>query len=132
MKFICRAAIFAVVLVGLGACKSSQAPRAATSPAPEIAYEMGRDGVGRIEILYKENAKYTPEAREARVQGVVVLRVLFRSDGTITHLKVIRELPHGLTEKAIEAANKIKFKPAEKDGKPVSVNGQLEFTFNLY
>jgi protein TonB len=132
MKIISRAAMIAVVLVGLGACASRQAPKTATSPTPEIAYEMGRDGVGRIEILSQEKAEYTPEAREAKVEGVVVLRVLFRSDGTITHLKVIKELPHGLTEKAIEAANKIKFKPAEKDGKPVSANAQLEFTFNLY
>jgi TonB family protein len=132
MKIISRVAIFAIVLVGLSACKSSQDPKATTSPSPEIAYEMGRDGVGRIEILSKERAKYTPEAREAKVEGVVVLRVIFRSDGTITQLKVVKELPYGLTEKAIEAANKIKFKPAEKDGKPVSVNGHIEYTFSLY
>jgi hypothetical protein len=122
MKIISRAAIFAVVLVGLGACKSSQAPEAITSPSPEIAYEMGRDGAGRIEIISKEKAQYTVEAREEKVVGVVVLRALFRSDGTITQIKVIRELPYGLTEKAIEA---------EKDGKPVSVYGQLEYNYRL-
>jgi hypothetical protein len=41
-------------------------------------------------------------------------------------------LPDGLTEKAIEAAKKIRFNPAVKNGAPVSVRGQLEFSFNLY
>jgi len=49
----------------------------------------------------------------------------------ITDIKVVRGLPHGLNENAIEATKKIRFKPAVKDGKPVSVRGQLEFTFIL-
>ncbi|HEX5081076.1 MAG TPA: energy transducer TonB [Blastocatellia bacterium] len=36
-----------------------------------------------------------------------------------------------MTEKAIEAAKKLRFNPAVKDGQPVSVRGSLEFTFNL-
>lgn len=44
---------------------------------------------------------------------------------------VIHGLPYGLNEKAIEAVKKIRFKPAMKDGKPISVRGSIEFTFNL-
>lgn len=95
-------------------------------------YDMGRDGVGRIQILYKEKAKYTEEARQNKVQGTVVLSAVFTSDGRIQSIRVVRGLPDGLTEKAIEAAQKIRFKPAEKNGAPVTVRGQLEFTFNLY
>lgn len=95
-------------------------------------YNMGRDGVGRIVILYKEKAKYTEEARQNKVQGTVVLSAIFSAGGQISNIRVIRGLPDGLTEKAIEAAQKIRFKPAEKDGVPVTVRGQLEFTFNLY
>jgi hypothetical protein len=36
-----------------------------------------------------------------------------------------------LTQKAIEAASKIRFEPAMKDGKPVSVRGNLEYSFRL-
>jgi TonB family protein len=93
---------------------------------------MGQNGVGRIQILYKEKAKYTEEARQNKVQGTVVLSAVFTSDGGINSIRVIRGLPDGLTEKAIEAAKKIRFKPAEKNGAPVTVRGQLEFTFNLY
>jgi len=41
-------------------------------------------------------------------------------------------LPFGLTEQAIAAARQIKFVPAVKDGRPVSVFMQLEYNFNLY
>ena len=94
--------------------------------------DMGRDGVGRIVILYKEKARYTEEARQNKVQGTVVLSAVFTSDGRVTQVRVIRGLPDGLTEKAIEAAQKIKFQPATKSGQAVTVRGQLEFTFNLY
>ena len=93
---------------------------------------MGQNGVGRIVILYKEKARYTEEARQNKVQGTVVLSAVFTSDGRVTQVRVIRGLPDGLTEKVIEAAQKIKFQPATKQGVAVTVRGQLEFTFNLY
>ena len=83
-------------------------------------------------ILYKEKAKYTEEARQNKIQGIVILNVVFTADGRITSIKVVRGLPDGLTEKAIEAAQKIRFQPAVKSGQPVSVRGNLEFSFNLY
>jgi len=86
----------------------------------------------RPTILYKEKAEYTREARNNKVEGTVVLNVVFRVDGQISEIKVIRGLPDGLTENAIIAAKKIRFEPAMKDGRPVSVRGKLEFAFNLY
>jgi len=83
-------------------------------------------------ILYREKAKYTEEARRNRVYGTVVLNMVFRADGAITNIRIIRGLPDGLTEKAIEAARKIRFQPAVKNGTPVSAQGSLEFTFDLY
>jgi TonB family protein len=103
--------------------------------------DMGLGGGGGVEpmtaslrptILYREKAKYTEEARQNKIQGVVMLQVIFHVNGSITDVRVIRGLPDGLTEKAIEAAKKIRFNPAVKNGAPVSVRGQLEFSFNLY
>ena len=85
----------------------------------------------RPTILYREKAKYTEEARKNGVEGTVILHVVFHVNGKITDIKVIRGLPYGLNEKAIEAVKKIRFKPAMKDGKPISVRGSIEFTFNL-
>jgi len=62
----------------------------------------------------------------------VVIRCVFASDGRVTHLLIVEALPYGLTERAIAAAKKIKFVPATRDGKPVSMWMQLEYNFNLY
>ena len=60
------------------------------------------------------------------------MSVVFGVDGQISDVRVIRGLPYGLTQKAIEATRKIRFEPAMKDGQPVSVRGELEFQFKLY
>jgi len=76
--------------------------------------------------------EYPEEAKAHAVRGVVVLKCIFRSDGTVTDIQVIAGLPYGLTESAIEAAKKIKFVPATKEGHNVSMWMQLEYNFNLY
>jgi len=102
-----------------------------SSTNDKTAYESMTANL-RPTILSHEKAKYTEIARTNRVQGTVVLQVVFAVNGEIQNIRVIRLLPDGLTRKAIEAARKIKFKPATKDGESVSVRGNLEFTFNLY
>jgi TonB family protein len=83
-------------------------------------------------ILYTEKPRYTEEARQNKLQGTVVLSVVFSADGRITNIRVVRSLPDGLTENAIAAARRIRFNPAVKDGVPVSVRTNLEFSFNMY
>ena len=89
------------------------------------------DQTTRPTILYTEKAQYTKEARDNKTEGTVLLSVVFGADANLSSFRVVRALPDGLTEKAIEAARKIRFKPAEKDGKPVSVRGNLEYTFRV-
>lgn len=50
----------------------------------------------------------------------------------VSTIQVIAGLSYGLTESAVEAAKKIKFTPATKDGKRVSMWLQLEYNFNLF
>jgi TonB family protein len=96
----------------------------------ESVYQMSEDL--RPTILYKEKAEYTPEARANKVRGTVALNVIFGADGSIRVLRVVRGLPHGLTGQALKAAQRVRFEPAVKDGKPVDVRGDLEFSFDLY
>lgn len=86
----------------------------------------------RPTILYKERARYTEEARQNRMQGVVVLNVVFGAEGQVREIRVLRGLPYGLTESAIEAARRIRFQPARRNGVAISVRSQLEFNFALY
>ncbi len=86
----------------------------------------------RPKITYFARAKYTKEARDQKVEGSVELSLVFGADGVVRDIRVERGLPHGLTEAAIEAAKTVQFKPAVKDGQPVSVRGKLQFSFSLY
>jgi TonB family protein len=104
------------------------------------AVDENKDSGGHIEpmtaslrpmILHKERAEYTLEAHKYNVQGEVVLSAVFASDGRITDIRVVCGLPHGLTEKAIAAAKKIRFEPAVKNGAPVSVRAKLKYTFRI-
>jgi TonB family protein len=87
---------------------------------------------GKPTILYKERARYTEEARRNRFQGTVVLSVVFGADGRLHDIRTLKGAPYGLTENAIEAAKNIRFQPAMRYGKPVSVRTVLEFNFALY
>ncbi|MCS6886528.1 MAG: TonB family protein [Acidobacteriota bacterium] len=94
-------------------------------------YAAGKDGVKGPQILSKVKPRYTEEARRDKIQGVVVLSAVFRKDGTVSDIKVLRGLGYGLDEEAIKAASMIKFIPGTKDGVPVNVRARLEFTFSL-
>jgi TonB family protein len=82
--------------------------------------------------LHHAPARFTNAAREAKAQGVIVLSIEFRADGTIKILKIVRGLGFGLDEKAVAAAQKIIFLPEIKDGTFVNMSSRLEFSFNLY
>jgi TonB family protein len=92
----------------------------------------GRQGERKVLILMRPEPTYTQQAKQHNITGTVVLKAVFSSDGSVTNIKVMSELPDGLTERAVEAAQKIKFMPAEKDGRFVSMYMQLEYNFNLY
>jgi periplasmic protein TonB len=103
--------------------------------------DMGLGGGGGIQpmsanlrptILYTEKPRYTEEARQNRITGTVVLSIVYATDGRITGIRVVRGLPDGLTEKAIEAAQRIRFNPAVKNGTPIPVRGTIAFDFNIY
>jgi TonB family protein len=113
--------------IGGGPRKDGGGPLTGTS---NDIYVMGPEL--KPTILYREKAKYTEEARQNRVQGTVMLNIVFGADGLIHNIRVVRGLPNGLTETAIEAAQRIRFHPATRNGKAVNVSATLEFSFNLY
>jgi tetratricopeptide (TPR) repeat protein len=86
----------------------------------------------RAVITYKAEPGYTEDARRHHVSGNIKLRAMLGADGTVKGISVIKDLPHGLTEKSIEAARKTIFTPATIDGRPVSQLIVLEYNFNTY
>ncbi|MGI8732449.1 MAG: energy transducer TonB [Pyrinomonadaceae bacterium] len=92
----------------------------------------GKEVSSKARVLSKPEPQYTEEARKNQIVGTVVLRAVFTSGGQVTSIRAVSGLPFGLTERAIAAARQIKFSPATKDGRPVSMYIQLEYNFNLY
>jgi TonB family protein len=89
-------------------------------------------GVSAPRVLYSPDPEYSPEARQAKYQGTVLLWAIIGPDGRPRALKVSRPLGMGLDEKAIEAVRKWRFEPALKDGVPVAVQVNIEVNFHLY
>jgi TonB family protein len=97
--------------------------------------ERGFGGGGalqRARVLSKPEPQYTEDARRNQITGTVVLRVVFASSGEVVQIRAVSSLPFGLTERAIAAARQIKFEPAMRDGRAVSVSMQLQYHFYLY
>lgn len=88
--------------------------------------------IEKASISSKPEPGYTEEARRNGVSGVVRLRAVLDPDGTVKHVLVLRGLSHGLSEMAVRAARKIKFRPATRNGQPVSQYIVLEYNFMTY
>ena len=92
----------------------------------------GRDVTRKVRVATKPEPHYTEEARRHQITGTIVLRAVFSSSGAVTNIRAMSTLPDGLTEMATEAARKIRFIPASKDGRFVSMWMELLYNFNLY
>lgn len=77
--------------------------------------------------------QYTREAREARIQGTVMLDAVVLKDGAVGDVTVTKSLDkeHGLDDQALKALKQWQFKPGTKDGKPVDVRVSVEMSFTL-
>jgi TonB family protein len=83
----------------------------------------------KAEATDRPQPYYTEEAQKNHVSGTVKLKLVLCPDGRVQIAEVVKGLPDGLTEKAIEAAHKIKFKPAEKDGVKVAQLAVITYNF---
>jgi TonB family protein len=106
-----------------------QQPSAA---APERA-EPRRigDGVKPPSKIYGPAPQYTEVAREARLQGVVIVEAVIDAHGCIADEKVLKGLPMGLDQAALAAMQGWVFEPATRKGKPVDVYYTLSVNFKL-
>jgi len=84
-----------------------------------------------VDILDKPRPEYTAEGRNLKLEGDVVLDVVFLSNGTMQVNRVVSGLGHGLDEAAVRAARQIKFKPAKREGQPVDFPARVRIEFRL-
>lgn len=116
-----------------GLPKSESGKGIETAPGTHVDLYAKGNGVTEPIPSYNPRPNYTEEARNARIEGVIVLQAIIRKDGSVDSFKVIKGLGHGLDEITINTiATKWKFKPGTLKGVPVDVLANIEVTFKLY
>ena len=99
--------------------------------APRKKAASAESGTTPVDILGKPRPEYTAEGRSLKLEGDVVIDLVFRADGTVQVNRVLSGLGHGLDEAAVRAAQQIKFKPAKRDGQPVDFPARVRIEFRL-
>jgi protein TonB len=83
-------------------------------------------------VLYQPEPGFSEEARKAKVSGIVKVYLQVDVNGRPTHVRVMQGIGMGLDEKALEAVQQYKFKPAMENGKPVPVEMNVDVLFTIY
>ena len=113
--------------LGLGIPEAPTTGVAGTGAGP---MQVGGDVAPPIKV-FAPSPPYTEEARQGRIQGVVILEAIIDAMGNVSQVKVLKGLPMGLSETAVEAASNWRFEPATKNGIPVPVFFNLTIRFSL-
>lgn len=111
---------------GFGDADVAAPPTVASRPAAQAPAHLIP-----AEILSKPVPNYTEEARNKKIEGEVLLEVVFEASGRLRVLRVVRGLGHGLDDSAVHAAEQIRFKPALKDGQPSDSTAVVHIIFQL-
>jgi TonB family protein len=94
-------------------------------------YKSGEPGLSLPKVVASVQPQYTPEAKDAKIQGTVAVGLEVNAEGKAQNMYIIRSLDKGLDENAIAAISQWTFQPGEKDGKPVTVFATIEVNFRL-
>ena len=101
---------------------------------PSVAGDVGRIRVGgnvqAARVRNKVPPVYPVAARQARIEGVVRLRVIIAKDGTVTQLQVVSGHPL-LLQAALDAVRQWVYEPTLIDGRPVEVDTEIDVFFQL-
>lgn len=101
-------------------------------PGPGPATAASVSAVTRpVEILSRPKPVYSEEARGRRIEGEVLLQVLFAASGQVRVLTTVRGLGYGLDENALAAAEAIRFRPAERAGVAADSTAVVHIVFQL-
>jgi TonB family protein len=114
-----------------GAVQTSGFGNQTVGDAPKKKAAPAESATTPVDILDKPRPEYTAEGRRLKLEGDVVIDLVFLADGTVQVNRVLSGLGHGLDESATHAAQQIKFKPAKRDGQPVDFPARVRIEFRL-
>lgn len=107
-------------------------PAAPASPPKQMGTPSKAPNPDLMVVITRPKPGYTDLARRRIEQGKVVLRATFQANGMVGNIEVKESLKFGLTEAAIDAARKMAFLPARRNGVPVSTIKTIEYAFYIY
>ena len=93
-------------------------------------YSVG-NGVTAPKVISRVQAVYTAEAKQAKIQGTVTMKVVVDRSGIPRDIHVIKPLEPTLDRSAVEAVRQWTFEPGKKDGQAVDVIAAIEMNFRL-
>ena len=104
--------------------------RAQSGKKDDKVYKMA-DGITPPKLLKKVEPKYTPEAKDAKIEGAVVLKVVVTTEGKADNIEVVKGIDPSLDQSAMDAVAQWVFQPGTKDGQPVNVSATIEINFRI-
>jgi TonB family protein len=94
------------------------------SPAKRLS-----EGMTAPKVISRVDPLYNEEAKKNRIAGVVIIEATINESGLVTDARILKPLPYGLDQAAVDAIRQWRFEPATQDGQPVPV--KFNFTFNF-
>lgn len=119
----------AALLLVAAATTTATAAAQSYSAGPQFEYPVA--GAQAPAIIWKTAPEYTAQAKQAGIEGTVVLYVEVGTNGRAQRVRVLKGLGYGLDVKAIDALHQWRFRPGTKDGVPVATPATIEVRFRL-
>jgi TonB family protein len=107
--------------------RQSEVERIQAPPSREIFLDA--DAAHQPVFYQRLKPAYTETAELADVAATVELEADFGDDGAVGRIEVIKWAGYGLDESAIETLKQLRFKPAERDGKLITIRGLVRYNF---
>ena len=101
-----------------------------TAPKIEAPLRVGGDVKAPV-VINRVEPVYPEVARKARISGIVIVECIIDKGGNVTNVQVLKPLPFGLDQAAVDAVKRWKFKPGTLNGQPVDVIFNLTVNFKL-
>ena len=108
--------------------KNLPSPEEASAP---LVQRAGVNGISSPSCVYCPSPDYTDPAREVKFNGNSLLEVTVSAEGNAIDARVVRGLPYGLNQSAMETLRAWKFRPATREGQPIACRVMIEVTFRL-